>query len=96
MDAIFSSHNIELLYPHKVPLDILYGYRPSMAKGNLFMAHRCGFTEKVLIGTLQQGGFAQVASQRRPHPYYDLWAVATVGVMEEGELRRLAAGHVPA
>ena len=77
------------------PLDILYGYRPSMAKGNLFMAHRCGFTETVLIGTLQQGGFQQVASKRRPHPFYDLWAVATVGVMEETPLRALAAEHIP-
>jgi hypothetical protein len=35
------------------PLDILYGHRASMARGNLFMAHRCGFTQKVLTGTLQ-------------------------------------------
>ena len=94
-DAVFSSHNIEHLYPHDVPvalgeflrilkpqgiavitcpdlqsvcelvaqdkltdtayqspagpiapIDILYGYRRSMAQGNLFMAHRCGFTER--------------------------------------------------
>ena len=77
------------------PLDILYGYRPPMARGNLFMAHRCGFTEKVLIGTLQQAGFQRVASKRRPHPFYDLWAVATVGTMEETPLRALAAEHIP-
>jgi hypothetical protein len=34
------------------PLDILYGFRPSIAQGNTYMAHRCGFTEKVLRGTL--------------------------------------------
>ena len=93
VDAVFSSHNIEHLYPHEVPLalaeflrvlksdgiavitcpdlksvcaliaedklteaaytspagpiapiDILYGLRSSMAQGNLYMAHRCGFT----------------------------------------------------
>jgi predicted SAM-dependent methyltransferase len=102
VDAVFSSHNIEHLYPHEVPvalseflrvlkpdgfavitcpdlqavcalvaedkltepaytspagpiapLDILYGHRPPMARGNLYMAHRCGFTEKVMSGTLQ-------------------------------------------
>ena len=100
VNAIFSSHNIEHLYPHEVPaalaefnrvltedgfvvitcpdlqsvcaliaedkltqpaytspagpiapLDILYGHRPAMAKGNLYMAHRCGFTRRVLDGT---------------------------------------------
>jgi len=111
VDAIFSSHNIEHLYPHEVPLalkeflrvlkpdgflvvtcpdlkwvcvlvaedkltepaytlpagpiapvDILYGYRPSMSQGNLYMAHRCGFTQKVLDGTLRASGFKRSAA----------------------------------
>jgi len=144
VDAVFSSHNIEHLYPHEVPLalkeflrvlrpegfvvitcpdlqsvcalvaedkltetaytspagpitplDILYGHRPAMAQGNLFMAHRCGFTQKVLIGTLQTSGFAMVASKRRGHPYYDLYAVATKTPMPESDLRALAAAHLP-
>lgn len=144
MDAIYSSHNIEHLYPHEVavalaefkrvlkfdgfvvitcpdlqsvcalvaqdkltepaydapagpitPLDILYGHRPPMAKGNLYMAHRCGFTQKVLTGTLQAAGFAMVAAKRRDHPYYDLWALAVVQPMEEDELRPLALAHFP-
>src|SRR3989338_5240332 len=119
VDAVFSSHNIEHLYPHEVPvalaefkrvlmedgfvvvtcpdlqsvcaliaedkltepaytspagpiapLDILYGHRPPMARGNLYMAHRCGFTEKVLIGTLRGAGFAGVAARRRPAPFF--------------------------
>lgn len=139
VDAVFSSHNIEHLYPHEVslalaefsrvlkpdgfavitcpdlqsvcaliaedkllepaytapagpisPLDILYGHRPQLAKGNLFMAHRCGFTQRVLSGTLQASGFAAVAAKRRGHPFYDLWALATVPAMEEEKLRRLA------
>ena len=145
VDAIFSSHNIEHLYPHEVPqalkeflrvlkpegflvitcpdlqsvcqlvaedkltdaaytapagpitpLDILYGYRPSMAQGNLFMAHRCGFTEKVLVGTLKAAGFAMIASKRRPHPFYDLWAVATKQAMDDAAIRHLAVEHIPA
>ena len=53
-------------------------------------------TESDTVGTLQQAGFQQVASKRRPYPFYDLWAVATVGVMEETPLRALAAEHIPA
>ena len=144
VDAVFSSHNIEHLYPHEVPvalaefkrvlkpggfavitcpdlqsvcalvaenkltepaytspagpiapLDILYGHRPPMARGNLYMAHRCGFTQKVLSGTLQTAGFAMVAARRREHPNYDLWALATVRPMEEADLRALALAHFP-
>lgn len=145
VDAVFSSHNIEHLYPHEVPvaltefrrvlkddgfviiacpdlqsvcaliaedkltepayispagpiapLDILYGHRPQMAQGNLYMAHRCGFTQKVLTGTLQAAGFATVACMRRGHPCYDLYAVATKEAISELELRALAAAHFPA
>ncbi len=77
------------------PLDILYGHRPSLAKGNLFMAHRCGFTQKVLTGTLQAAGFAMVASKRRGHSFYDLYALATKAQQTETELRALAGLHFP-
>ena len=142
VDAVFSSHNIEHLYPHDVPvalaeflrvlkpdgfavitcpdlqsvcaliaedkltepaytspagpiapLDILYGHRPAMARGNLYMAHRCGFTQKVLTVTLQAAGFAAVAAKRRGHPYYDLWALGTASALPEPELRELAQAH---
>jgi len=144
VDAIFSSHNIEHLYPHEVPLalaefkrvlrptgfvvitcpdlqsvcalvaqdklldpayvssagpitplDILYGHRPPMARGNLFMAHRCGFTQKVLTRTLQESGFPAVAGLRRERAF-ELWALATIAPLEEAELRQLAAEHFPA
>ena len=142
VDAVFSSHNIEHLYPHEVPvalseflrvlkpdgfavitcpdlqavcalvaedkltepaytspagpiapLDILYGHRPPMARGYLYMAHRCGFTEKVLSGTLQASGFKRVASMKRGDPYFDLWALATKEDMNEEELLSLAKNH---
>ncbi|MGZ5051293.1 MAG: O-linked N-acetylglucosamine transferase family protein [Methylobacter sp.] len=144
VDAVYSSHNIEHLYPHEVsialsefkrvlkpegfivitcpdlqsvcsliaedkltepaylssagpiaPLDILYGHRPAIAEGNLYMAHRCGFTQKVLIGTLREAGFSMVASKRRGHPNYDLWALAVLQPMTEDELRPLALAHFP-
>jgi predicted SAM-dependent methyltransferase len=143
MDAIFSSHNIEHLYPHEVPmalaefnrvlkpggfvlitcpdlqsvcalvandqlvdpayqsgmgpitpLDILYGHRVSMQQGNLYMAHRCGFTKKVLAGTLLASGFPALS---RSYPQrFALWAV---GVKEEGaceaRLHELADEYLP-
>ena len=142
VDAVFSSHNIEHLYPHEVPfalseflrvlkpdgfavitcpdlqavcalvaedkltepaytspagpiapLDILYGHRPAMNAGNLYMAHRCGFTKKVLTTTLQASGFKTVASMSRGHPYFDLWALATKADLNEEELLSLAKTH---
>ena len=144
VDAIFSSHNIEHLYPHEVPLalnhfnrvlnsrgyvvitcpdlqsvaalvaedcltdtaynspagpitplDILYGHRVAMAKGNLYMAHRCGFTQKVLTATLLSAGFKKTILRRRPSPYYDLWAIATKFDSEDKELHKLAEEHFP-
>jgi predicted SAM-dependent methyltransferase len=143
VDAVFSSHNIEHLYPHEVPLalgeflrvlksdgiavitcpdlksvcaliaedkltdpayvspagpiaplDILYGLRTSMAQGNLYMAHRCGFTQKVLSATLQASGFKSVATTARGYPYFDLWAVASKAELPEDKMQALAVEHI--
>ena len=143
VSGIFSSHNIEHLYPHEVPvalseflrvladdgfavitcpdlqsvcaliaqdkltepaytspagpiapLDILYGHRPAMAQGNLYMAHRCGFTQRVLTGTLQAAGFKSVATMSRAHPYFDLWAVASKEALREEQMKALTAQHM--
>ena len=142
MDALYSSHNIEHLYPHEVPialkefcrvlnpegfavitcpdlqsvaeliaqdkltepayqspagpispLDILYGHRRSMADGNLFMAHRTGFTLRSMITTLRESGFAAVIGHRQPAPAYALWVIATKNKQPESVLRTLAAKH---
>lgn len=144
VDAIFSSHNIEHLYPHEVPqalrefrrvlradglavitcpdlqsicalvaqdrltdaayqspagpitpLDVLYGHRPALARGNLYMAHRCGFTARVLGATLREAGFAGVAVKVRPAAF-ELWALATMAPLDDAALRALASEHFPA
>lgn len=144
LDALFSSHNIEHLYPHEVPLalaefrrvlkpsgfalitcpdlrsvcalvtankliepayvspagpisplDILYGHRVSLQAGNLYMAHRCGFTEQVLVSSLQAAGFKQCASLARSTAF-DLWALATCEPWSEDALRTAAARLLPA
>lgn len=78
------------------PLDILYGHRPSLARGNLYMAHRCGFTQKVLDGTLRSCGFQTTASLARGRaPFFDLWVVASKSPRSEDEMRALAAAHFP-
>ena len=76
------------------PLDILYGHRESMTKGNLYMAHRCGFTEKVLCATLTANGFVAVASISRPQ-VFDLWAIAFKKHIPDEELRSIAMRHFP-
>ncbi len=124
VDAVYSSHNIEHLYPHEVPLalteifrvlkpngfllltcpdlqtvcelvakdqlteplynsaagpisaiDILYGHRGFIAKGNHFMAHRCGFTFKVLTGSIISQGFKTIVG-RRDQKNFALWVMA--------------------
>lgn len=143
MDALFSSHNIEHLYPFEVPvalaefrrvlradgfliltcpdlqsvceavaddrlvdplytspagpiaaIDILYGHRSALAAGNLYMAHRCGFTYKVLDQLLKQAGFpARAGLQRRAA--YDLWMLASCSERSEVELVDMAKLYFP-
>ncbi len=76
------------------PIDILYGHRGYMANGNLYMSHRCGFTEKVLRATLTANGFISVGTMSRPRAF-DLWAIASKNSMSEDEIRRICVEHFP-
>lgn len=144
VDAIFSSHNIEHLYPHEVPLalaefmrvlkpdgfaiitcpdlvsvakliaedkltepayvssagpiaplDILYGHRASMSRGNLYMAHKGGFSAKSLIAALKQAGFKSVGGLARP-AHFDLWAAASKAPLEGDALKALLMSQLVA
>jgi ubiquinone/menaquinone biosynthesis C-methylase UbiE len=113
MDAVWSSHNLEHLYAHEVPvalaeffralkpggfvlitmpdlqkaaeyiaagnlegvlyespagpvtpIDIVFGYRRSIARGNTFMAHRTGFTADSLTKKLAAAGFHRIKVER--------------------------------
>ena len=59
-----------------------------------YMAHHCGFTLKVLIGTLKTNGFAAVAGKRRPSAF-DLWVVASKCAMTDEAIRELAGKVLP-
>lgn len=142
VDAVFSSHNIEHLYPHEVPtalaefrrvlkpdgyaiitcpdllsvakviaedrlmeplyqsgagpispIDILYGHRDSMRRGNLYMAHKGGFTAKSLVEQLRQAGFVSVGGLARPKAF-DLWAIATKAEMPADAVKALLLSHL--
>ena len=77
------------------PHDVLYGHGASIAGGDLFMAHRCGFTQEVLAKTLEVSGFVSLGTAKRPGPSFDLWAVACLVKTSEESLRELAKDHFP-
>jgi hypothetical protein len=121
VEAIWSSHNLEHLYAHEVPLalkefwrvlkpdgfvlitlpdlqaaaeyvargqleeviyvspagpvsalDMCYGFRPALATGNRFMAHKTGFTAATLRQKLVDRGFVDVRVEREN---LALWAI---------------------
>ena len=123
IDAIWSSHNLEHLQRHEVPLalaefirvlkphglllltlpdlqqvaqlvvedriedqaylsssgpitalDMIFGHTASLARGNQLMAHRTGFTARMLQKVLVEAGFVQVSL--RAGTAFDLWATA--------------------
>lgn len=144
VDAVFSSHNIEHLYPFEVPvalaefyrvlsadglliltcpdlqslahliaddkldqpayvspagpiapLDVLYGHRPQLAAGNLFMAHHTGFTLTTLTRAARAAGFRAVAGRQRAN-VFDLWIVAAKSpLLSEAAMQDLADLHLP-
>ncbi len=126
MDALYSSHNIEHVFPHEVvivlrefrrvlkpsgfavitcpdiqclgealaagrlmeplygsgmgpisPIDILYGHRASIEKGQHYMAHKTAFTAQSLNDELRQAGFAAIGISKRWQGATNLWVVAT-------------------
>lgn len=143
VDAVYSSHNIEHLYAHEVPMalaefrrvlkpdgfiviacpdlqsvaalvaedkllepayvsragpisahDTLYGHGTAMAAGNLYMAHRCGFTRRTLMETLQTAGFGSTAVMQRAR-HFDLWVLASKSQRPNDEMQTLVRAHFP-
>ena len=56
------------------PLDMMYGYGRSIARGNHYMAHRTGFTETSLCTAFVGAGFRVGRSAKGSN--YDLWIKA--------------------
>jgi len=76
------------------PIDILYGHRASIASGNVFMAHKCGFTYQALVSAFNQAGFESICGGSRPHNF-DLWIVASKKTRSVDELQMLASEFLP-
>ena len=144
MDAVFSSHNIEHLFAHQVPvalrefarvlrpgsgiaivtcpdlqaigpaiaegrlteplyqskmgpisaLDILYGHRGSIRKGEHYMAHRVGFTGKLLVDTLRGAGF-EASTGIRQRAHFALWAIGFRWPADEPERAAYRRAYFP-
>lgn len=143
MDALYSSHNIEHIFAHEVPvalkefhrvlnpegfvvitcpdlqtvceavandrlleslyvspsgpiapIDILYGHRASVARGNRYMAHKCGFTYSTLVRAFLEAGFASTIGGRRPQAF-DLWLLASKASRNEQFMNEARAIYLP-
>jgi hypothetical protein len=143
MDALYSSHNIEHIFAHEVPLalrefhrvlhpdgfvvitcpdlqtvceavaqdklleslyvsasgpiaaiDILFGHRASVARGNPHMAHKCGFTYSTLQGALLEAGFGSMIGGRRLAGF-DLWLLAYRSRRSEEFLKEAGPIYLP-
>ena len=142
VDAIYSSHNIEHVYPHEVsivlkefhrvlkddgivvlhcpdlqavcevvaqdklyeklydsasgpitPMDILYGHIASIAQGNDYMAHKCGFTYSLLNDVFLSAGFKiNVGGQM---PGWNLFIVSFKQLKSDDEIKKIAEPFFP-
>ena len=143
VDAIYSSHNIEHIYPHEVevalrefyrvlkddgmvvlrcpdlqsvceaviqdklleplyesasgpitPMDILYGHIVSVAKGNDYMAHKCGFTYSVLDRAFHDAGFKTNFGGGNSK-LYELFIVSLKQEKSDEEIRNIGTPFLP-
>ena len=143
VDAVYSSHNIEHIFPHEVPIalrefyrvlkedgiaviscpdlqsvceavaqdklleplyeshsgpicpiDILYGSRKMIAKGNEYMAHKGGFTYSTLKRAFFEAGFKVRVGGRRLETW-ELWIVAFKQKKSEEEVTKIATPFLP-
>ena len=141
VDAVYSKHNIEHIFPHEVPIalrefyrvlkedgmvsiscpdlqsvceavleggllepiynspigpispiDVLYGHRRSIARGNEYMAHKGGFTYSTLYKALKDVGFQSMAGGRRG---YNLYLVAFKQRKPDEEIKKIVSQFIP-
>lgn len=70
------------------PLDIVYGHRVPVARGETYMAHRTGFSLHTLMAHAREANFGTVVGVRRKQQL-DLWVIATKAPRDEATLRQL-------
>jgi len=75
-------------------IDVLFGHRGFISAGNVYMAHKTGFTYQVLDDFFNRGGF-QVRAGRRRGDFFDLWIIASKNLRSEEVMRSMAAEFLP-
>jgi len=76
------------------PLDMLYGFLPALAGGNLYMAHHTAFTGRTLLAHLAQAGFAYSVAQRHVSAY-SLWAIGFAVMPDEAAIQAAKEQMLP-
>ena len=76
------------------PHDIIYGWGPALKKGELFMAHKCGFTYSALGSVFLSAGFKEIFGGRRTASF-DLWLVAFKADTTPEQAKAIAATFLP-
>lgn len=75
------------------PVDIIFGYRRAIQNGNIYMAHKSGFTQKTLINYFEKSGFKRTISITRPAPFFDIWLIAFKQIISDDSMKRIATLH---
>jgi len=67
--------------------DMMWGFGPAIAAGDVAMAHRCGFTPTVFLQRLNEAGFGEIVLRRRSN--LELVALALRNASEDPSRRGL-------
>ncbi len=67
-------------------IDMLYGFRSALARGNVHMAHRTGFTAKTLGNALIANGFTR-AIVERDEKAHALWSIGFKAPQNNAQLK---------
>ena len=98
-EAVVQDKLLEPLYESAAgpisPIDILYGYRKDLAKGNEYMAHKGGFTYSSLNSSFFEVGFKSRFGGRFPFDGGSLFLVAFKEVVPEEEIKKIAIPFFP-
>jgi len=75
-------------------IDILYGHRGQIALGEVYMAHKCGFTYPTMQESVSEAGFKRWIGASRPG-VFDLWLIAFKQDVSDEAMRKVAATYLP-
>ena len=96
--AIVEDMLLESIYERSgikfAPIDLLYVCRVSLALGNAYMAHKCGFTYSVLHSLFLEAGFKINYGGRNPD-VFELFIVSFKQEKTEAEAESLGRPFLP-